>query len=289
MGKIFSDDTDVLINETPVLNEFHLFECGYEECKPFKPYEFIPIDYWVIHYCISGEGYFQILDKQNHIKSGDIFMIPPNTRNKYYPDFENPWSYRWIGIRGSNAKKILAQCGLSPENYIIHHSYDSTLDHLFEKVYLDFKKEQYLMALGNVLYLLSYIQNNVYNAKLDHLTPGELYFNQIISYIHKNYFNNISVSDIADNNNIDRTYVFKLFQKYMDISPSQYLQHYRLDKACVLLRKSSLSVTDIGYAVGFQHSPYFTKVFKNYIGVSPSEYRKNFMKFGNDTEDINTQ
>ena len=43
------------------------------------------IDYWVIHYCIAGEGIFQIEDKQNHIKAGDIFMIPPYTKNKYYP------------------------------------------------------------------------------------------------------------------------------------------------------------------------------------------------------------
>ena len=35
---------------------------------------------------IAGEGFFQILDKQNHIHPGDIFMIPPHTRNKYYPD-----------------------------------------------------------------------------------------------------------------------------------------------------------------------------------------------------------
>ena len=70
----------------------------------------------------------------------------------------------------------------------------------------------------------------------------------------------------------------------MEMSPSQYVQHYRLDKACVLLRKSSMSITDIGYAVGFQHSPYFTKLFTQYMGVTPSEYRKEFMQFGGDEQ-----
>ncbi len=289
MGKIFEDDTGVLLNHASMSNEFQLYECGYEECKPGKPYEFIPIDYWVIHYCIAGEGYFQILDKQNHIQAGDLFMIPPHTRNKYYPDSKNPWSYRWVGLRGKNVKRILSLCGLSPENYIIHHNVDSNLDRLFERVYLDLQKGQHLMAHGSVFYLLDYIQNNIRNVQLDHLSPGEAYFHQILNYIHKNYFNDISISDIAENNNIDRTYVFKLFQKYMGISPSQYLQHYRLDKACVLLRKSSLSITEIGYAVGFQHSPYFTKVFKDYIGTSPSEYRKDYMKFGNTPKSNSTK
>ena len=74
-----------------------------------------------------------------------------------------------------------------------------------------------------------------------------------------------------------------LFQKYLKISPSQYLQQYRLSKACTLLRKTSLSITDISYTVGFQHAPYFTKLFTQYIGETPSEYRKEYMRFGEDS------
>ena len=108
MGKIFKNDVSVLFNNNPISEDFHLYECGYEECKPTKPYEFVPIDYWVIHYCIAGEGIFQIEDKQNHIKAGDIFMIPPYTKNKYYPLPENPWSYHWIGLRGKQIHKLLS-------------------------------------------------------------------------------------------------------------------------------------------------------------------------------------
>lgn len=54
MGKIFKNDVSVLFNNNPISEDFHLYECGYEECKPTKPYEFVPIDYWVIHYCISN-------------------------------------------------------------------------------------------------------------------------------------------------------------------------------------------------------------------------------------------
>lgn len=278
MGKYFEEEVSILIDEDSIGNEFHLCECGYEECRPTKPYEFIPIDYWVIHYCIAGEGFFQILDTQHHIRQGDIFMIPPHTRNKYYPDAGNPWSYRWIGLRGTIVKKVLAKCGLSPECCVIHHKMDSQLESLFEKIYDYFQKGHEFKALGSAYHVLDYLCNNVRNAQLDHLSPGEMYFHSVLDYIHKNYYNNITISDIATANNIDRTYVFKLFQKYKNMSPSQYLQHYRLDKASVLLRKSSLSITDIGYAVGFQHSSYFTKLFTEYIGVTPSEYRREFMQ-----------
>ena len=60
-------------------------------------------------------------------------------------------------------------------------------------------------------------------------------------------------------------------------------KQYRLSKACTLLRKTSLSITDISYTVGFQHAPYFTKLFTQYIGETPSEYRKEYMRFGEDS------
>lgn len=277
MSKFFEKEIGILIDDDPIFSEIQLCEAGFEECRPTKPYEFIMIDYWVIHYCIDGEGYFGIRDKQNHIHAGDLFMIPPHTKNKYFPVVSNPWSYRWIGLKGTLAERILGTCGLSPEHYILHHKIDFRLENLFESVYDDLQKGNKLKALGESMQLLDYIQHNVYNKQKDQLTSGELYFNKAIHFIHKNYFNNISISDIAAAANIDRTYMFKLFQKYMKQSPSQYLQQYRLDKASVLLRKSALSITDVSYAVGFQHPPYFTKLFTQYKNITPSEYRKGFL------------
>lgn len=277
MARFFEKEIGILTDDDSIGNELSLCECGFEECRPTKPYEFIPIDYWVIHYCIDGEGYFQIRDKQNHIHPGDIFMIPPHTKNKYFPDVSNPWSYRWIGLKGTLAERILGTCNLSPEHYILHHKIDSRLENLFDSAYSSLQQNHKLKAMGTALQILDYIQHNIYSRQEDHLTSGELYFNKAIHYIHKNYFNNISISEIAAAASIDRTYMFKLFQKYMKQSPSQYLQQYRLDKAGVLLRKSPLSITDVSYAVGFQHPPYFTKLFSQYKGISPSEYRKGFL------------
>ena len=266
MPKFFEKEIGILVDDDPIFSEFQLCESGFEECKPTKPYEFIMIDYWVVHYCIDGEGYFGVRDKQNHIHPGDIFMIPPNTKNKYFPDVANPWSYLWIGVKGTLAERVLESCGLTQENYILHHKVDSRLQNLFEATYDEMQRNHNLKALGQALQLLDYIQHNVHNDSSDQITSGEL------------YFNNITISDIAAAANIDRTYMFKLFQKFLKQSPSQYLQQYRLDKASVLLRKSALSITDVSYAVGFQHPPYFTKLFTQYKNITPSEYRKGFLQ-----------
>lgn len=278
MAKFFEKEIAILTRDEPLFQDFHLCECGYEECRPTKPYEFITIDYWVIHYCIDGEGSFQIRDEQNHIHAGDIFMIPPHTKNKYYPQQKNPWTYQWIGIRGEAVPKILKKCGLTAEEYVLHHKVDLRLQTLFEQIFDNFHTERELKALGITFQLLDYIKNNVYSGKLDHLTSGELYFHAAVNYIHKNYMNNITIADISMAANIDRTYLFKLFQKFAGMSPSRYLRTYRLDKAAVLLRKSSLNITDIAYMAGFQQAPYFTKLFTEYKNMTPSDYRKDFIQ-----------
>lgn len=288
MAKFFEKEIAILTRDEPLFEDFQLCECGYEECQPTKPYEFIPIDYWVIHYCIDGEGYFQIRDKQNHIHPGDIFMIPPHTRNKYYPHQKNPWSYQWIGLRGDVVPQILKKCGLTSEEYILHHKIDLRLQTLFEQIFDNFHTEHELRAFGITFQLLDYIKNNVHNRKQDHLTSGELYFHAALNYIHKNYVDNITIADISTAASIDRTYLFKLFQKFTNMSPSQYLRTYRLDKAAVLLRKSSVSITDIAYMVGFQQAPHFTKLFTQYKKMTPSDYRKDFiqMNMSKDSEII---
>lgn len=152
-----------------------------------------------------------------------------------------------------------------------------------KKFIKNFNENVILKVFLQLFLLFDYLGNHLRLKQKAELSTTEVYFNAILNYIHKNYADNISISDIATANNIDRTYVFKLFQKYLKISPSQYLQQYRLSKACTLLRKTSLSITDISYTVGFQHAPYFTKLFTQYIGETPSEYRKEYMRFGEDS------
>ena len=75
--------------------------------------------------------------------------------------------------------------------------------------------------------------------------------------IHENFSNNLSISQLASEYNIDRSYLFKLFQRYEQTNPSIYVQNLKLQKACSLLRKSSLTITEISFEAGFSSPSYF--------------------------------
>ena len=103
---------------------------------------------------------------------------------------------------------------------------------------------------------------------------NSIYFEQCLSYIADYYDVQISVRDIADSINIDRTYLYKLFKKNLGISPQAYLLNYRIDKACDLLRTTARSVTDIAYSVGFRDYSDFSRQFKAHKKITPTAYRR---------------
>ena len=56
-------------------------------------------------------------------------------------------------------------------------------------------------------------------------------------------------------------------------SPQEFLSNYRMVKAAELLKLTSLSIADIGSAIGYENQLHFSRAFKNIYGVSPREWR----------------
>ncbi len=95
----------------------------------------------------------------------------------------------------------------------------------------------------------------------------------IEKYIHSNYAYDISMQDVAKTLSYSEAYFCKLFKNMFDMNFTTYLAGYRIEKAKNMLRAPRCNVKDIGEAVGYPDSNYFTKVFKRTTGLSPSEYR----------------
>ena len=96
----------------------------------------------------------------------------------------------------------------------------------------------------------------------------------MIGFIQKNYPGKLLLKDISSAGNCCKTKCTSLFQRYLSVSPMQYLNNYRLEKGCAMLRNSSMSVTDVAYACGFSGTSYFCELFHKHYGITPNEYRK---------------
>lgn len=96
----------------------------------------------------------------------------------------------------------------------------------------------------------------------------------ILSYIHTNYQQNISIQDLIHVSCLSRSECFRSFKAFSNTSPIEYLNEYRLLKAADLLCHSSMNITEIFSACGFCSSSYFGKLFRAKYGITPLQYRK---------------
>ena len=86
----------------------------------------------------------------------------------------------------------------------------------------------------------------------------------------------INLNLIAYNMNYSSSYLTNLFVARYESSPSKYLINLRMQKAQhLLLHNPTLSIKQIGDAVGYHDQAYFSRIFKKYCKVSPAEYREN--------------
>lgn len=58
------------------------------------------------------------------------------------------------------------------------------------------------------------------------------------------------------------------------MSPRQYLNEYRINKAKSLIANTSKPIHEIAAEVGYEDSLAFSKVFKGHTGMSPKTYRE---------------
>ena len=91
--------------------------------------------------------------------------------------------------------------------------------------------------------------------------------------IEQNFQNNITIEDIAAVCGINRSYFGKIFRNSIGRSPQEFLMNYRMVKATELLKLTSLSIAEIGSAVGYENQLHFSRAFKTIYGVSPREWR----------------
>lgn len=77
-------------------------------------------------------------------------------------------------------------------------------------------------------------------------------------------------------------YLRKLFQKEMGLTPHQFLNNVRLERAAEALTagEQAASMTDVARQCGFREPLYFSRMFKKKYGTAPSHYAQRALKDG---------
>ena len=154
----------------------------------------------------------------------------------------------------------------------IEHEYQSNIDKFSQAIII--AQLELLLAQSDRFYHRQFITRKITNHKI--LTRLE----EILS----EYFNNDDLADkglptvqyVADKLNVSPNYLSDLLKVLTGQSTQQHIHDKLIEKAKEKLSATDLSVSEIAYELGFEHSQSFSKLFKSKTNFSPLEFRKSF-------------
>ncbi|QDW24386.1 AraC family transcriptional regulator [Pedobacter sp. KBS0701] len=85
-----------------------------------------------------------------------------------------------------------------------------------------------------------------------------------------------SVKYISTEIKLSQRYLSDMLSSLTGLNTQQYIQNAIIEKAKEKLSTTNLSVSEIAYELGFEHSQSFSKLFKTKTNVSPLEFRHSF-------------
>lgn len=97
---------------------------------------------------------------------------------------------------------------------------------------------------------------------------------QVQDWLDINFSQENRIADLAKQFNFSERNLKRRFQLATQISPNQYLQQVRVDKAKKLLLTTEMNVQQIAYAVGYENVSFFIRVFNKITGCTPSQWLK---------------
>ncbi len=102
--------------------------------------------------------------------------------------------------------------------------------------------------------------------------------NAVYKYIQANYKKQISLADIASRLNMTEEYFSRFFSKTMKKPFFEFLNEYKINRACKLLIETDKQVSEVCYASGFESLPFFYRQFKKFKNCQPKNYRQDYQK-----------
>lgn len=260
--------------------DLYLSHCGMQQCKPGHIFEHRPRPEYHLHFILDGHGVLRIYNREYRLSRGQIFVIPPDIEDySYQADSQKPWYYAWAAFNGTKADYYMTQAGFQNESVVRQSNIPPEE---FTTLIYDMLKASQLTIANELdrtasLYLLlaKLIESRNQNAAhRNYDYSNDTYIKQALQYIQFNYNQPIQIHDIVNYVGINRSYFSHMFKQNMGVSPKEYLQQYRMEHACALLKDTSDPIEAVAKKVGYQDPFTFSRLFKKLTGMSPRDYRR---------------
>lgn len=247
----------------------------------------------------QGELYMNLNNRHYTVSENCVLIIPPHTPHSSHRICQQKTIFHWVHFSEDDSYELSdTPISNNSKHFKRGSTYDVPHDTVSLPIYQVLSNDMAEQALSAIK-LLETISFNLFEQSqfsfkatinLFHqqellmrllnivsVIPIDANTNDIaykcMQYITSHYADPIQLSTLADIASCHPTHVIRCMKKQYGRTPSQIINHVRLQRACEMLKIKDMSITAISYATGFSTPAYFCKLFKAAYNMSPNQYR----------------
>ena len=238
-----------------------------------------------LSYVLSGRGQCTVGEGTVKLEPGQLVLINPYEVHSYVAQGDEPLVLLTAQIHRLFLRRYVERIpklrfrGGSIER--LSYQQYKELVYLFAKtaaVYFTESQSQQFDILACAILLMGKLVSDL-EWQLDDTPDGaekelqQRRAQRLVSYIDENFRQKITLSTLAEMEDISTTHLSHFFRKAFGVTFQSYLCNQRLEKALVLLRDPSVPMSEIYMRCGFSDHRYLEAACQKTFSCSAAEYR----------------
>lgn len=239
------------------------------------------VNFYVLLFIFERKLYFTEDGNEIELEPGEWYIQSPGLRQEGVKGSPAP-IYYYIHFNASGraikySENIFSQIINFPEETSrffmpVRGTFDTMLfKSLFDRLN-NLKSSQFSDALEKQAVFLEILRNLASTAVYHEDDSQKLVF-RVMEYLDENYCNQITCKDLSHKFNFSVDYIARQMKNYTGVTPWQYIQRTRIEKAKELLLSTDYKLPVVAYTVGYNDPSVFFKSFKKQTGFAPGMWR----------------
>jgi AraC-like DNA-binding protein len=247
---------------------------GVEHCRPDYVVNRNDFRYYSIEYVAKGRGTLELEGKCYELSPGAVFCYGPGRAHKITTVPTEPMVKYFVDFAGVEAERLLKEFLFyshpvqtrSPVHIV------ESLEAIAQSANRDSSESREICALL-LCVLCRRVAEEIIPPALEHGAALQTYI-RCVSIIESGYMEFKGLQDISAACHVVPAYLCRLFKRYGDYSPGQYLLRLRMKYAANRLQDASALVQQVAQELGYSDAFHFSRAFKRTHGLSPQQFRQ---------------
>jgi AraC-like DNA-binding protein len=245
---------------------------------------------WELSYVVTGSGTRIVGDKTEFFRSGEVVLLPPNMPHGWnFDEFDHDKEGKIENITIFFKKALLDKIETTfPEASIYIKNIlaltqairfeGGTLSKIQDLMTIMVSQNdiERLLSLFKIFIIIGSAKETIVVGTFLKQNKSTIKIQNISRFIINNFQRKISIEEVSQYVGMNSSSFCSFYKKMKGKTFLTDLNEYRISSSCVMLKETTMSISEICYAVGFDDIPHFNRTFKKMKGESPKDYREKY-------------